>query len=90
VQRPVATAETGNLIAAAHRGLDALWREGYCYKKAGVNVAQYGGSRSGAGSSLLEVPAKACMWAIDLLNARYGRDTVTCRDLHTSGLEFAQ
>jgi DNA polymerase V len=36
VQLPVATADTGTLIAAAMRVVSAIWRSGYRYKKAGV------------------------------------------------------
>jgi DNA polymerase V len=36
VRLPVATADTGKLIAAARRGLGALYRPGYRYKKAGI------------------------------------------------------
>ena len=36
VQLPVATADTGKIISAAQRGLGAIWRPGFHYKKAGV------------------------------------------------------
>jgi DNA polymerase V len=36
VQLPVASADTGKITSAAERGLNAIWRDGYHYKKAGV------------------------------------------------------
>src|SRR5215218_828577 len=36
VSLPVATADTGKLIAAAKRGLSAIYRRRYRYKKAGI------------------------------------------------------
>jgi DNA polymerase V len=36
VQLPVATADTGMITSAAKRGLGAIWRDGFHYKKAGV------------------------------------------------------
>jgi hypothetical protein len=40
VTLPVATANMAKLIAAAQRALDALWRPGYRYKKAGVMLLE--------------------------------------------------
>jgi DNA polymerase V len=40
VRLPVATADTGKLVAAAMRGLAAIWREGFRYKKAGVMLLE--------------------------------------------------
>jgi DNA polymerase V len=40
VHLPVATADTGKLIAAAQRGLAAIWCEGFRYKKAGVMLLE--------------------------------------------------
>src|SRR3546814_3857427 len=36
ISLPVATADTGKLISAGRRALDAIWRSGHRYKKAGV------------------------------------------------------
>lgn len=80
VQLPVATSDTGRLIAAAKRGLAALWREGYRYKKAGVMLLELTEASSVQGG-LFDAPddarATARMRAVDALNLRYGRDTVT-------------
>jgi DNA polymerase V len=79
-QLPVATADTGMLTAAALRALAAIWRPDYQYKKAGVmlldlhKAAQVQETLFDASDS----PAsQARMQAIDALNARFGRDTVT-------------
>ena len=42
VQLPVATADTGTLIAAAMRAVSAICRSGYRYKKAGVMLLDLG------------------------------------------------
>jgi DNA polymerase V len=39
IELPVASSYTPDLIAAAHRGLDLIFRAGYRYKKAGVMVS---------------------------------------------------
>src|SRR3546814_11460471 len=38
ISLPVATAATGKLISAGRRALDAIWRSGPRYKKAGVMI----------------------------------------------------
>jgi len=76
----VATADTGKLITAALRALDAIWRPGYRYKKAGVMFLDLHPAR-GVQAGLFEAPdtpaAQARMRAIDSLNRHFGRDTVT-------------
>jgi DNA polymerase V len=80
VHLPVATADTGKLIAAAQRGLAAIWREGFRYKKAGVMLLELSAVATVQGG-LFDRPddarTKARMCAMDALNAHYGRDTVT-------------
>lgn len=77
---PVATADTGRLIRAALGALTVLYRPGFHYKKAGVifldlvpaaNVSDGLFERSDSAAS------RACMRAVDRLNHRFGRDTVT-------------
>jgi DNA polymerase V len=80
VQLPVATADTGTLIAAAMRAVSAIWRGGYRYKKSGIMLLDLmPASRVQAG--LFDAPddsrSKARMKALDALNGRYGRDTIT-------------
>ncbi len=80
VQLGAATADTGRLIAAARRGLAALWRDGFRYKKAGVMLLDLLPAASVMGG-LFDWPddsrSRARMRAVDVLNRRYGRDTVT-------------
>lgn len=80
VTLPVATADTGKLIAAAERGLAAIWRPGFSYKKAGVVFLDLLPAAN-AQPGLFDAPdsprAQARMRAIDTLNRRFGRDTVT-------------
>lgn len=77
---PVATADTAKLITAAQRALGAIWRKGYRYKKAGVMLD---GLVKAAivGNGLFEERdggrSLARMKALDGLNLRFGRDTVT-------------
>ena len=77
---PVATADTGKLIAAAQRGLGAIYRPGYRYKKAGIMLLELVPATTRAGR-IVRCPdtprSKARMRAVDALNRRFGRDTVT-------------
>lgn len=77
---PVATADTGRLNRAALIALDAIWRPGHDYKKAGVMLLDLAPARDVQGG-LFDRPddpkALARMKALDALNARYGRGTVT-------------
>jgi DNA polymerase V len=76
----VATNDTAKLIGAAERGLAAIWKPGYRYKKAGVLLLDLAPAASVQGG-LFDKPdddrSKSRMRAMDALNARYGRDTVT-------------
>jgi DNA polymerase V len=80
VTLPVASADTGKLISAAQRGLAAILRRGYRYKKAGVLLlepvpaAELGRGLFDAANS---PAAHARMRTVDALNRRFGRDTVT-------------
>jgi DNA polymerase V len=80
VSLPVATADTGRLIAAANRGLGAVYRPGYRYKKAGIMLLDLVPAAKVQGS-LFDAPdtqlSTARMRAVDALNRRFGRDTVT-------------
>jgi DNA polymerase V len=79
VQLPVATADTGKLIAAAERGLAAIWRAGFRYKKAGVMLLELARADCVQGA-LFDRPddarSQARMRALDKLNRRFGRDTI--------------
>jgi DNA polymerase V len=80
VTLPVATADTGKLIAAARRGLGAIWRTGYRYKKAGIMLLDLVPAATVQGALFYrpDTPqSMARMRAIDHLNRRYGRDTVS-------------
>lgn len=80
VALPVATADTGRLISAAQSVLRTIWRNGYRYKKAGVmldglvKAAMVGDGLFDHGD---DGRSLARMKALDGLNARFGRDTVT-------------
>jgi DNA polymerase V len=80
VPLPVATADTAQLIAAAHRALGAIWRNGYRYKKAGVMLVDLV-KAAGVGDGLFDrrddPRSLARMRTLDALNARFGRDAVT-------------
>lgn len=86
VTLPVASADASKLTQAALRGLRAIWRPNYSYKKAGVVLldlvaaAHVQADLFGAPDSERSVQA---MRTIDLLNARHGRGTVA---LASSGI----
>ncbi|WP_424218016.1 DUF4113 domain-containing protein [Thauera humireducens] len=77
---PEPTADTRALIASAVKLLEAIFRPGYAYQKAGVMlselqpVAQRQGTLFGGGPGLER--SAALMSAMDLINARWGRGTV--------------
>ena len=68
---PIATADTGKLIAAAKHGLRAIWRPGYRYKKAGIMLLDLVPAASVQGA-LFDRPdtprSQARMRALDHLN----------------------
>ena len=80
VQLPVATADTGKLTAAALRGLAAIWRGRFSYKKAGVMFLDLVPAAS-VQAGLFDAPdspaRRRLMGIIDRVNARHGRDTVS-------------
>jgi DNA polymerase V len=80
VTLPVASADTGKLIAAAKRGLGAIWRPGYRYKKAGIMLLDLVPAASVQGA-LFDRPdtarSRARMRAVDALNRHFGRDTMS-------------
>ncbi len=61
VTLPIATSDTGRLIAAAKRGLAAIWRPGYRYKKAGIMLLDL-------------VPAASCMAHCSTVPTRRDRE----------------
>lgn len=80
VQLPVASADSGKIINAARRGLAQIWRQGFSYKKAGVMLLELSAARNVQGDlfhATDDARSRARMAAIDALNARFGRDTVT-------------
>jgi DNA polymerase V len=80
IRLPVATADSGRLTSAALRALDVIYRPGHAYKKAGVMLLDLTPAER-VQSGLFDLPdsprSMARMRAIDALNRRYGRDTVT-------------
>jgi DNA polymerase V len=80
IQLPVATSDTGKLNEAAMRALAAIYRPGHAYKKAGVmllGLIPAGEVQGGLFDQVDSAKSAARMKAIDLLNRRFGRDTVT-------------
>ena len=79
VQMPVATADTGKLLAAARRALAMIWRPGFRFKKAGVVFLELVPAAQ-VQDGLFDHPddnrSHARMRAVDGINRRYGRGTV--------------
>lgn len=80
VALPVATADSGRLIGAALSALAAFYRPGFRYKKVGVIFLDLVPAANVTGG-FFDLPdsarSRACMRAVDGLNRRFGRDTVT-------------
>jgi DNA polymerase V len=79
VRLPVATSDTGRLIKAAERALQAVWRDGYSYNKAGVILLDLVPAGRVQGD-LWDAPdsprAQRLMAALDALNRNHGRGAV--------------
>jgi DNA polymerase V len=72
------TADARELVAAAARCIEAAWRDGFAYVKAGVILDDLRPADA-VPPTLLDAPRRrsaALMKAIDALDARYGRHTV--------------
>ena len=72
------TSDTRELVAAAGRCLEAAWRDGFAYVKAGVLLDDLL-APADAPADLFGAPragSDALMAAVDALNGRYGRGTV--------------
>lgn len=70
--------DTRDLVAAARRCIEAAWRDGFAYIKAGILLDDLR-PRAEAPRCLFESPrphSAALMSAMDQLNLRYGRHTV--------------
>lgn len=80
VDLPVATADTGRLAGAAVAAAEAIWRDGYRYKKAGVMLLDLV-KASSVGDGLFDrgddERSKARMRAMDAINRRFGRGSLT-------------
>ena len=80
VRLPVASADTGKLVAAASRALKALYRPQHRYMKAGVMLFDLHPAVTVQGG-LFDTPdtprSQALMQAMDALNRDFGRGTVT-------------
>jgi DNA polymerase V len=89
VRLPVATADTGKLIAAATAGLGIIFKPGYRYKKAGVTFLDLVAADRAQGG-LFDRPDDARSMrrirAVDQLNARFGRGAVA---FGTSGVRHS-
>lgn len=79
VTLPVATADTTLLLQAAHMAVRRLWRHGYRYKKAGVELFEICAADC-VQRDLWNAPdsprRKALMASLDKLNAEHGRGTI--------------
>lgn len=79
VELPVATADTGRIASAAVVGLEAIWRDGFRYKKCGVMMLELVKAAS-VGDGLFDradgKASQARMRAMDAINGKYGRGTV--------------
>ena len=79
VRLPVATADTGKLIAAAMAGLRIIFKPGYRYKKAGITFLDLVAADQVQGALFDradDARSMRRMKAIDQLNGRFGRGTV--------------
>lgn len=79
IQLPVATNDSGAIIAAALKGLRVIYREGYNFKKVGVMVLDMVPEQSvqlGVFDHTNHQRSKQAMAAFDSINTRFGKDIV--------------
>jgi DNA polymerase V len=79
IQLPVATNDSGAIIAAALKGLRIIYREGYNFKKVGVMVLDLVPEQSvqlGVFDDTNHQRSKQAMAAFDSINTRFGKDIV--------------
>lgn len=79
VQLPVASADTAVVVRAAMVALARIWRDGYRYKKAGVELVELTSAAFVQGDLWTEPDSarrKTLMHAVDRLNSDHGRATV--------------
>ena len=79
VNLSVATADSGKITTAALKGLSAIWRAGFLYKKAGVMLLDLVSADHVQGSLFQPTDtlvSKARMQAMDAINQRFGRGTI--------------
>ncbi len=79
VNLPIATSDTGRLVAAAMKGLSAIWKLRFSYKKGGVMLLDLTPATI-VQSSLFETPddpsSTARMKALDAINRKFGKGTL--------------
>jgi DNA polymerase V len=79
VNLPIATSDTGRLVAVAMKGLAAIWKPRFSYKKGGVMLLDLTPAARVQGS-LFETPddpsSQARMKALDAINRKYGNGTL--------------
>lgn len=79
VNLPIATSDTGRLVAAAMRGLEVIWKNRFSYKKGGVMLLDLTPAAHVQGS-LFEMPddpsSKARMNALDAINRKFGKGSL--------------
>lgn len=75
---PQPSSHTPTLLKLASRDLERIYRSGYQYKKAGVMLTQLSGERYRQQNLLSggERENPTLMQMVDLINRKYGRDTV--------------
>ena len=79
------TSVTPPLIAAAMRGLTAIWRDGFAYRKAGVTLVDLLRPHAVPRDLFSPPPAPSqarLMTAIDTANPRFGRNAITFGRVH--------
>ena len=79
IQLPVATNDSGAIIAAALKGLSIIYREGYNFKKVGVMVLDLVPEHTVQLSVFDESNhsrSKQAMAAFDSINTRFGKDII--------------
>ena len=80
IDLPVSTSNSFELIKAAMKGLDIIYKYGFFYQKSGITLSKLEDANENEINlltPLIETKSKTLMKAIDLTNSKYGRNAIS-------------
>jgi len=83
IELAVPSAYPPDIISAARRGLEQIYKKGFKYKKIGIYLTGIEEENSGQLDLFLKEDPRKCriMESVDRINKKYGRNTVNCMNI---------